>query len=273
MSALVSRIPGRVELPGAATGPGRAVYLWDVSLHLVRREFAARHRDALLGWLWAIAPPLLQLVVTNFLFTKIIPLGVKNYPVFLLAGILTWSWFARSLSYASMSLEASRDLVRRPGFPTGVLPLVAVLIGLVDYLLALPILLVTLVATSGLHWSALLLPGLLAIQLVFATGIAWTIAPLQVFFRDVAHMTGIVTMLGYWVTPVFYRQGQVPGRFHLIYELNPMAHLIEAQRSVLLDGSLPAASPLLAVAGAAIVVAAGGYAVFRSLRDLVPDQL
>jgi len=268
----VGQAPQEVRPPEAARSR-RAAYLRDVTLHLVRREFSTRHRGALLGWLWALAPPLLQLVVTYYLFTKIIPLGVKNYPVFLLTGILAWNWFARALAYAATSLETSRDLVRRPGFPTAVLPLVSVLIGLVDYLIALPILLITLVSTSGLHWSALLLPALLLVQLVFVTGVAWVIAPLQVFFRDIAHMTGIATMLGFWVTPVFYRQRQVPGRFHLIYDLNPMAHLIEAQRSILLDGRLPSALSSLIVAAVAVAVAAGGYMVFRSLRDLVPDQL
>ena len=124
--------------PPAPTTRQRLVYLRDVTLHLVAREFATRHRGALLGWAWALAPPLLQLVVTYFLFTKVIPLGVANYPVFLLTGILSWNWFSRSVGAAVTSLETSRDLVRRPGFPTLVLPLVSVVTGLLDYLIARP---------------------------------------------------------------------------------------------------------------------------------------
>ena len=152
------------------------------------------------------AAPMLQLLVTYFLFTKVIPLKVHNYPVFLLTGILAWNFFARALSLSALALEQSRELVQRPGFPTAVLPVKAVLIGLLDYLLALPVLLVALGVTTGLHWTALFLPLLLAIQLVLTVGLGWILAPLQVFFRDIQHLVTLAVMVGFWVTPIFYQR-------------------------------------------------------------------
>lgn len=251
----------------------RSRYLLDVTLHLVRREFATRHRGTLLGWLWSLAPPLLQLAVTSFLFTRVIPLGVENYPVFLLTGILAWSWFSRSVLAGAGALERSRELVLRPGFPTGLLPLVQVAIGLAEYLLALPILLVALAFTTGLHPAALLLPALLLIQLLLSAGIAWFLAPLQVFFRDVQHIAGIAVSLGYWITPVFYRRSQVPHELAWIYRVNPMGHVIGAERSILLEGALPPALPVALVALASLAVFAGGYAYFASRRDMIPENL
>ena len=125
-------------------------YLYDVLVHLVRTELASRHRGSLLGWLWALGPPLFQLLATYFVFTKVIPLDVPNYPVFLLCGILSWTWFARSVGEGVVSLEMRRELVVRPGFTTWLIPLVSVIVALVDFLLALPVLLVALAVTTGL---------------------------------------------------------------------------------------------------------------------------
>jgi lipopolysaccharide transport system permease protein len=251
----------------------RAVYLWDVTSHLVVRDFASRHRGSALGWLWALVPPLVQLLVTYFLFTKVIPLKVANYPVFLLTGILAWSFFARGLSLSALSLEQSRELVLRPGFPTGVLPVKAVLIGLLEYALALPVLLIALGVSVGLYWTALLLPVLLAIQLVFTVGLGWILSPLQVFFRDVQHLVTLIVMVGFWVTPVFYKRQSVPSRFHLIYELNPMAHLIEWQRWIMLQKTHPHLLSILALSGVALGVAAVGWIIFRRFRHSIPEEL
>ena len=251
----------------------RAVYLWDITIHLVRRDFATRHRGSALGWIWALVPPLLQLLVTYFLFTKVIPLEVPNYPVFLLTGILAWNFFARAVSLSALALEQSRELVLRPGFPIAVLPVKAVLIGLLDYLLALPVLLIALGVTIGLQWTALLLPVLLAIQLVLCVGIGWMLAPFQVFFRDVQYLVALVVMVGFWITPVFYERTSVPSEYHLLYELNPMAHLIEWQRWIMLDGTHPQATSVLALSGVAIAVAVAGWIVFNRLRHAVPEEL
>jgi lipopolysaccharide transport system permease protein len=251
----------------------RVAYLWDVTMHLVGRDFRSRHRGSLLGWLWVLAPPLLQLLVTYFLFTKVIPLKVDNYPVFLLAGILVWNCFTRATSLAVLALEQSRELVHRPGFPTVVLPVKAVLIGFVDYLLALPVLLIALVFTTGLHWTAFFLPVLMAIQFVLSLGIAWIVAPLQVYFRDIQYAVALVLMIGFWITPVFYERSSVPSQFDWLYQLNPMAHLVEWQRWIMLDGTHPTALAVLALSAASAALAAVGFWVFVSLRHSIPEQL
>lgn len=245
----------------------------EVALHLVRTELATRHRGSVLGWLWALGPPLLQLAATYFLFTRVIPLDVPDYPVFLLVGILAWSWFTRSLGDGVTSLEQRRELVLRPGFAIEVLPLTSVLAALVDYLIALPVLFVALGVTNGLHPEAALLPVLLAIQFLYCAGFALAVAPLQVFLRDVRQVVTLLVSVGFWLTPIFYRRGQVPDSLTWLYDANPMAHLIDAQRQVLMAGALPSLGVLAVVGLAGLAVLAAGYAVFVSCRHSVPEQL
>lgn len=251
----------------------RAGYLKDVAAHLVRVELATRHRGSALGWLWALGPPLLQLVATYFVFTRVLPLEIPDYPVFLLVGILAWTVFARSVGDGTSSLEARRELVFRPGFAIALLPITAVLVAFADYLLALPVLVVALALTTGVHATWILLPAVLAVQLVFCAGLALLLAPLQVYLRDVRQLVGIAIAVGFWLTPVFYRRAQVPDEISWVYDVNPMQYLLEAQRELLIGGSVPEALPLVVVGLASLAVFAAGYAVFARLRHSIPEQL
>lgn len=259
--------------PWGSPAPSRARYLAELTIHLVARQLSSRYRRSLLGWLWALALPVAQLAVFNLVFTQIVPVGVRDYPAFLFIGIIAWAWLATSLTLAASSIESRRDLVLRPGFPTPLLPVVATIVALVDYVIALPLVLGLVAVYAGMSPAVLLLPVLLLIQLVLLVGLGWLVSPLNVFFRDVAHVVGLALLLGYFLTPIFYSRASTPSSLSLVFELNPMARLIDAQRSILLDGRLPAAGPLLAVAGGAVLVAGAGYAVFALIRPSLPDQL
>jgi len=251
----------------------RLGHRFDVTAHLVRTELATRHRGSLLGWLWALVPTLAQLVATYFLFTRVIPLDVPDYPVFLLVGILAWQWFTRSLGDGVGSLEQRRELALRPGFALELVPATSVLVALVDYLLALPVLVVALAVTNGLQPESVLLPLLLAIQLVYCVGLVLALAPLQVFVRDVRQIVALLVTVGFWITPVFYGVRQVPDSFVWVYRLNPMAHLIGAQREILIEGTWPEPGPLLVVALVGLAFLGAGWLLFRRLRDSVPEHL
>ena len=99
------------------------------------------------------------------------------------------------------------------------------------------------------------------------------LAPLQVFVRDVRQVVTMAIGLGFWLTPVFYRRTQVPDSLSWLYDINPMARLIEAIRAVLLVGVLPSLEDVGVVAAAAAIALALGWAVFTRLRDAVPEQL
>ncbi len=262
---------GGIQAPGIRRGgPG---YRFDVLAHLVRTELATRHRGSLLGWLWALAPPVFQLLATYFIFTRVIPLDIPNYPVFLLCGILSWTWFARSLGEGVVSLEMRRELVVRPGFATWLIPLISVIVAFVDFMLALPVLIVAMAFTTGLHVESFVLPALLAIQFCFCAGLALLFAPLQVFLRDVRQIVALGVSVGFWVTPVFYGRRQIPDSLSWIYDVNPMAHLISAQRGLLLEGRLPHVVPTIVLALVGIAVLVAGFVTFRACRQRLPENL
>ena len=242
-------------------------------LHLVRREFDVRYRRSVLGGLWALAQPVARLVVLSFLFTRILPLGIEDYPAFLFVGLTAWLWFAAAVAAGCSSPVDRRDLVLRPGLPRALVPAVAVLSAGVDYLAALPVLLAYLAFTTGLSAPALLLPVLLVPQVALMLGLAYALAAANVFVRDVKIVVDVLLLLGFYVTPVFFSAEQVPERFSLLLDLNPMAGLIALQREILIDGVLPDWSDLAVTTAVSAAVLVAGYLVYRRASPHFADEL
>ena len=131
----------------------RLIYLHDLLRALVGRDLKSRYKGSALGILWSLMNPLLQLLVFHFIFRLVLRLDIPRYSSFAFSAMLAWNWFQASLLDASGSMLNSRELVKRPGFPVAILPVVAVTTHLIYYLLALPILMVFLIM-GGSHLTA-----------------------------------------------------------------------------------------------------------------------
>jgi lipopolysaccharide transport system permease protein len=241
--------------------------------HLAAREVASLHRFTLLGWAWPLVRQLAQLGVLVIAFSHVLHLGVPHYAPFVFSGLLAWNWFSTGVVNGTASLLDGRHLVFQPRFPLIALPLVAVSVPLIDLLIALPVLVVMVVASTGLHWTILFLPVLVAIQLTLMAGIAWLTAAATVYFRDVRHIVGVgVTMLFYF-TPVFYDLARLPDRYQSLLRLNPVTTIVDGYHSIVLGGKLPAAGWLAGLTLFSVVVAAVGAACFNRLSPGFVDEL
>ena len=199
-----------LQLPVAS----RLIYVRDLLRELITRDLKLRYKRSVLGLLWALVTPLSQLMIFTFLFNRVLPLNIPNYTVFVFCGVLAWNWFNATLYMAAGSIVDNRDLVRRPGFPVAVLPVVTVGTNLIHYLLALPILIVFLLFDGGRITPAFAaLPVLIAVQFAFILGLSYLIAAAHVTFRDTQHMLGVILMLLFYLTPVFYSADKIPEQF------------------------------------------------------------
>lgn len=240
--------------------------------HLVGREFRLRHRRSILGWLWALLLPLARLLVLAFVFTRVIPLDIENYTAHLYVGLLAWIWFSTGVMSATTSVIDRSDLLLRPGLARGVVPMVSVTGDTVDYLLALPMLLVFVAITIGLSWSVLVLPLLFLAQYLLILGIGYLLAPLHVRFRDVARVIEVALLLGFYGTPVFYEPSSIPESYRALLDYNPMAHVLQAQRTVLIDGRWPEGTTVIGLLALGAAVATVGYAAYsRPARNFLDE--
>ncbi len=250
------------------------LYLKDLLRELIVRDMKLRYKRSLLGIAWSLMNPLAQLLVLSLVFSAMLPLDIPDYPSFLFTGLLAWNWFQTSLSAATGAIVDNRELIRRPGFSVMILPVVTVASNFIHYLLALPILLLFLLANGVAPGvSILTLPGIFAAQFLFTLSLAYLVATLHVTFRDTQYLLGIVLMLGFYLSPVFYDAGTIPERFRMIYRLNPMAVLIDAYRQVLLKGRLPEMSELLVLGLASAGLLWVSYRIFANASVRFAEEL
>jgi len=215
-----------------------------------------------------------MMLVFTLVFTVLTPNATDRYPIFLLCGLLPWNWFGGALMGAVYSVVNNAPLVKKVYFPREVLPISVVLANLVHFLIALVVLFVMMaVFQTGLTRWVLLLPVLIAIQLVFTLGLAFFLSAINVYYRDTAMVMDVVMLAWFFLTPIFYSMDIVPQSKEIMgyvvpvqrlaYILNPMASLIASYRVILYNGAPPDMAFLLRTAVTAIVSLVCGYLFFQ----------
>lgn len=249
-------------------------HLRDLLRQLIARDMKLRYRGSVLGMAWTLLNPLTELLVLLFIFDRVLPLNIPNYGPFLFTGLLVYGWFQTALTFATGAIVHNRELIRRPGVSSIVLPIATVASTLIHFLFSLPVLFVLLLF-SGIHFTSavLALPVLIVLQFVFTLSLTYPLATVHVWFRDTQYLLKIALQLFFYLTPVFYETSAIPERYSLLYRINPMVPVVESYRDVLLRGKLPPAMPLLILTGISIVLLVGGTAVFRQTSHRFSDEL
>jgi lipopolysaccharide transport system permease protein len=270
-----------VEAAALAQAPAPAIVrrptsfrqLRELVTHLFVRQLSLTHRGTVLGWGWPLLRLVVQLAVLVFIFGHVVDLNIPDYPVFVLTGLIAWIWFSTGVANASWSLISGRHLVFQPNCPPVVLPVVAIAAPAFDLAVALLPLAVVTMATGTFHLTILLLPVLLCIQGVLMLGIAWIVASVSVYLRDVPNVVGLALLVLFYLTPVFYAISRVPEQFHWVLLANPVGTLIESYRAVTLGDPFPPVEAFVAVAVGSFAVAAIGLRIFRALEKGLVDEL
>lgn len=213
----------------------RLVHYRDLVRELVLRDIRVRYKRSVLGFAWTLANPLLYLVVFYFVFKLALQINIPRFGAFAFTGLIFWNWFQMSLAQSSAAIVGNRELVRSPGFPVDILPLVTVTSNLINLLVAIVVLIIyQQLIGGGIHGQIVLLPLLLVLQFILILCIAYIVAGINVVFRDVGHLVVVVLQLMFFMTPIFYDASMVPEPYQALYNLNPMVHFVTAYRSVLL---------------------------------------
>ncbi|WP_013334397.1 ABC transporter permease [Gloeothece verrucosa] len=241
----------------------RLIQQWDLLRELVSRDMKLLYKRSFLGIAWTLINPLLQLAVFAFVFQAVIPINIPRYASFVFTGLLSWNWFQTSLYQATGVIIANRPLVRQPGFPMAILPVVITTTGLIHFILALPVLIMFLL-WDGVQLTpvAFYLPILQLIQFALTVTLSYLLAALNVTFRDTQHTLGVLLQLLFYLVPIFYDDTSVKN-IPLIYYFNPMVQMVKAYRDILMQGTQPDWTALLIMSLVIVVCLPLGLAYFR----------
>ncbi len=241
--------------------------------HLVALEFRVRYSRSVIGWAWSFLQPVSRLIILSFIFTRAIPLDIPNYPAFLFVGLVSWQWFSGGVSASTNSLVGQSGLLSRPGLHLAVLPTVAVFSAALDAFVALIILLVFLAFTSGISAMIVVLPALIVLQFMMIIGIGALLCVANVYSRDVRLLVDLSLVLGFYLTPVFYRYQLLPEEVQRVVAFNPMTWMIGLQRAVLIDGGFPSPATIVTLVVVCVGLFVAGIVVFHRTSHSVIDEI
>ena len=254
---------------------------------LVKKDLRGRYKGSALGFLWTFLNPLLQLVVYSIVFSTIFRNNIEKFYLYLFIGLLPWMFFSSSLTVGSVSVISSKDMVKKIYFPREVLPIAYVTSSFVNMLLCFLVVFIVMIIggidpNSTFHWTALLyLPIVMIVEYVLALGFAMLASALTVYFRDLEHILGIITMAWMYATPILYDVSMIQnilvekGMVNLmhLYMLNPMTPIIVAYHQILYYGQAPDMSTLLSAVVLGLFFLILGYLVFRKLQRGFAEEL
>jgi lipopolysaccharide transport system permease protein len=207
---------------------------------LAWRDISVRYKQTVIGAAWALIRPFLTMVVFTVIFGKLAGLpsdGAAPYALMVFAGLLPWSFFATALSDASNSLIGNAHLISKVYFPRLIVPIAAVMVAFVDFLIGFAILVTLMVWYQFMPgWQVLLLPVFAGIAFMASLGVGVWITALNVKYRDFRYVIPFIVQLGLYVSPVGFSSSIVPDQWRLAYSLNPMVGVIDGFRWCLLGG-------------------------------------
>jgi lipopolysaccharide transport system permease protein len=258
-----------------ATRPAEGLKTLYLFVELIKRDFRLRFTGSALGVAWAILQPLSLVVLYWFVFTLMIPprspsVAGQNYVLFLICGLIPWIGINEGILRGTTSIVDNAPMVRRLAFRSEILVAVPNASALLFELIALALFTIFLAGNGQSLSGVWLLPFALMLQLAFQTGIAWFLAAVFVFFRDVMQLLAFFLSILFYLSPILY---PVAGRFEAFFMWNPMTPLLGLFRSALLAAPIPEVTSVVFLLTVTSAVFVGGLFFFRraqaSLVDLI----
>jgi lipopolysaccharide transport system permease protein len=250
---------------------------------MTAREVVGRYKGSVMGLFWSFLNPVFMLMVYTFVFSVVFKArwGVGDveetktqFAMVLFVGMIVHGLFAEVLNRAPGLILANVNYVKKVVFPLEILPIVNTGAALFHSLVSLAVLLAAFVVFNGyLHWTAIFIPFVLLPLIILVLGLAWMLASLGVFLRDVGQTIGIITTVMMFLSPVFFPVTALPEEYRPIIMANPLTFIIEQSREVLIWGRLPDWSSLGIYTSVATVIAWAGYIWFQKTRKGFADVL
>lgn len=235
---------------------------------LVSRDFKVKYKRSALGVGWSILNPLLTMLVQYVVFSTLFSNGTKNYPVYLLTGVVFFSFFNEAINMGMTSIVNNAALIKKVYMPKYIYPVSRVLSSLINLGTSMiPLVAVMLLTKTWPRPAMLLLIFDILCLIVFVTGMSLLLSTCMTFFQDTLFLWSVASMIWMYMTPIFYMDTIIPEKFLHIYHMNPLYQYINFARICIIDGVSPGPMAYLWCVLSALVVFAIGMAAFRKNQN------
>jgi lipopolysaccharide transport system permease protein len=247
----------------------------------IQREFQGRYLVSLLGAFWAVANPLAMILIYTIIFSRLLRASLPGhqenayaFSIYICSGIITWGLFAEMLGRLNTVFIDSGNLIKKASFPRICLPAIVTGSALVNFSIIFGLYLVFLLLVG--HWPGWVLAWVfpvLLLQIFFALGLGILLGTVNVFFRDVGQMTGVVLQFWFWLTPIIYTISSLSESFQGALRFNPMLPLIESYQRIFLLHQTPDWGSLLVPTLLTIFLLVVAFAFFMRRVGEIVDEL
>ena len=240
----------------------------------VKKDIRGKYKGSFLGILWSFINPLLQVLVYALVFPYIMKVETENYLIFLICGIIPWTWFITSISQGTTSITNNANLIKKVYFPREILPISVVTSGLVNFLISCLIILIFVIFGGlGITWHLIFLPLIIIVQYVFTLALIFVLSAFNVYVKDVEYIVAFIINMLFYATPILYTTEMFSGPILWLFRLNPLAHLINAYRDVFYVHHIPNLINLSILLGVSILLVVICYIIFKKLEKRFAEEV
>ncbi len=240
----------------------------------VKKEIRGKYKGSFLGVLWSFVNPLLQILVYAIVFPYIMRVKTDNYLVFLIIGIIPWTFFTYVLNQGMITVRMNAGIIKKVYFPREILPISVATSGLVNFLISCVIILIFCIFGGvGITWHLVFLPLIAIFQYVLQLGLTLGLSAINIYIKDTEYIVQFFINMLFYGTPILYTATLFPERYRWILYLNPMAQIINAYRDIFLYHQIPDLFGLVYMAGVSVILFIIGLAIFRKLEKGFAEEV
>ena len=241
----------------------------------VKKDIRGKYKASFLGILWSFINPLLQVLVYAIVFPYIMRVQTPNYLIFLICGIIPWTWFIMSLTLGTTCITGNSNLIKKVYFPREILPISTVTSGAINFLISCIIILIfAVVGGIGISWHLVFLPLIMIVQYIIQISLVFLVSAFNVYVKDVEYMVGFILNLLFYATPILYTTEMfADSKFAFIFKLNPMAYIVESYRNIFYAHEIPGLKSLGILFGFSLLLLVISYALFKKLEKRFAEEI
>jgi len=239
----------------------------------IKKEIRGKYKGSFLGVLWSFVNPLLMTIVYAIVFPFILRDGPEHYVTFIVIGIIPWNFFTTAMSQGTTTILANAAIIKKVYFPREILPISVATSSLINFFIAVPIMIIFLIFSGiGLTPYILLLPLIAIIQYIFVLGIIFITSTINVYIRDAEYIVNFIISMLFYATPILYSP-ELFGDKAWILKLNPLTTIISSYRDILYEGTLPNIKSLILVFLGSVTLLFIGFKVFKKLSKGFAEEV
>lgn len=240
----------------------------------VKKEFRGKYKKSFFGVLWSFLNPLSQLIIYSIVFPFVLKNNIDNYICFIIVALIPWNFFTNSISQSVVSIVNNCNLVKKVYFPREILPISVVTSNLISFLISLVIVFIFIIFTGlGFSKAIILLPVIMITEYFFILGISLILSAINVYIRDLEHLISVCLMLLFYLCPIVYSLDMIPSNYKILFNLNPMFHIINVYRDILYYQRIPDLLNVLILFILCFCIFIIGYLIFAKLEKRFAEEL